>query len=122
MFYLSLGSDGSVGDLLVDGAGSRVSVNGMASAASNGSANNPVFDIGRNGSGQFVVSQGGRIELVANDARVNGPNLRLGRGAVSSGALTIAGAGSVVSLSAASVMAGGGPAESRRALSSQVPS
>ena len=111
MFYLSVGRDGSVGDLLVDGAGARVWVNGTASAAANGSASNPVFDIGRNGTGQVTVSHGGRIEIVASDARVNGPQLSLGRDAASSGALTIAGVGSVVSLSAASVAAGGGPTE-----------
>jgi hypothetical protein len=111
MFYLSVGRDGSVGDLRVDGAGARILVNGTASAAANGSATNPVFDIGRNGTGQVTVSQGGRIELVANNARVNGPQLSLGRDAASSGALTIAGVGSVVSLSAASVVAAGGPTE-----------
>ncbi len=111
MFYLSVGRDGSVGDLLVDGVGSRISVNGTASAAANGSATNPVFDIGRNGTGRVTVSHGGRIELVASEAHVNGPQISLGRDAASSGALTIAGAGSVVSLSAASVVAGGGPTE-----------
>ena len=111
MFYLSVGRDGSVGDLLVDGVGSRVSVNGTASAAANGSATHAVFDIGRSGTGQVTVSHGGRIELVASDARSNGPQMSLGRDAASSGALAIAGAGSVVSLSAASVAAGGGPTE-----------
>jgi hypothetical protein len=111
LFYLSVGRDGSVADLLVDGAGSKILINGTASAAANGSAINPAFDIGRNGTGQVMVSHGGRIELVASEAHVNGPQLSLGRDAASSGALTIAGAGSVVSLSAASVVAGGGPTE-----------
>ena len=86
MFYLSIGRDGSLGELLVDGVGSRVSVNGTASAAANGSATNPVLDIGRSGTGQVTVSHGGRIELVASDARNNGPHMSLGRDAASSGA------------------------------------
>ena len=83
MFYLSVGRDGSVGDLLVDGAGSRVSVNGTTSAAANGNANNPGFDIGRNGTGKVTVRNGGRIELAATEARGNGPNLNIGREAAS---------------------------------------
>ena len=111
MFYLSVGRDASYGDMLVDGVGSQVLVDGTASAAANGTSNNAVFDIGRVGTGQVMVSGGGRIEVNATQARVNGPNLSLGRGSASSGALTITGAGSVVSLSAASVLPGGGPGE-----------
>ncbi|MBT9459210.1 MAG: hypothetical protein IV097_21520, partial [Burkholderiaceae bacterium] len=38
MFYLSVGRDASFGQLLVDGGGSEVSINGTASAAANGTA------------------------------------------------------------------------------------
>jgi T5SS/PEP-CTERM-associated repeat protein len=57
------------------------------------------------------VRNGGRIELVAAGLANNGPQLSIGRDAASAGALSIAGSGSVVSLSAASVLAGGGPGE-----------
>ena len=111
MFYVSVGRGGSFGDLAVDGAGSLLRVDGTASALANGSLNNAVLDIGRNGNGLVNVSNGGRIELMATGAATNGPNLNLGREAASAGTLNISGAGSVVSLSAQSVLAGGGPGE-----------
>ncbi len=111
MFYVSVGRDGSFGDLAVDGAGSLLRVDGTASALANGSLNNAVLDIGRSGNGLVTVSNGGRIELIATGAASNGPHLNLGRDAASAGTLNIIGAGSVVSLSAQSVLAGGGPGE-----------
>ncbi|OYU71996.1 MAG: hypothetical protein CFE45_41410 [Burkholderiales bacterium PBB5] len=70
-----------------------------------------MFDIGRNGTGKVRVTNGARLEIVASDARTNGPQLSIGREAASSGELSITGAGSVVALSAASVLPGGGQGE-----------
>ena len=111
MFYVSVGRNGSFGDLAVDGAGSLLRVDGTASAQANGSLNNAVLDIGRNGNGLVNVSNGGRIELIATGAATNGAQLNLGRDAASAGTLNITGAGSVVSLSTQSVLASGGPGE-----------
>jgi len=112
MYYLNVGRDGGHGELTVDGAGSRIVVNGQSTAAANnGNANNPAMDIGRNGTGLVTVSNGGRIDLVATAAQPNGTSISLGREAASSGTLNITGAGSVVSISAASTLAGGGAAE-----------
>lgn len=112
MFYVSVGRDGSFGDLAVNGAGSVLRLDGTASAqANNGNLTHAVLDIGRSGNGLVNVSNGGRIELVATGAAINGPNLNLGRDAASAGTLNITGVGSVVSLSAQSVLAGGGPGE-----------
>jgi len=112
MYYLNVGRDGGHGELTVDGAGSRILVNGTSTAAANGgTANNPVMDIGRNGTGVVTVSSGGRIELVSTAAQPLGSAINLGRDAASSGTLNIVGAGSAVTVSAASTLAGGGPAE-----------
>ena len=112
MYYLNVGRDGGHGELTVDGTGSRILVNGQATAAANsGNANNPAMDIGRNGTGVVTVSNGGRIDLIATSAQPNGTSISLGREAASSGTLNISGAGSVVSISAASTLAGGGAAE-----------
>ena len=111
MFYVSVGRGGSFGDLAVDGAGSLLRVDGTASAQANTSITNAVLDIGRNGNGLVNVSNGGRIELVAVGVATNGAHLNLGREAASAGTLNITGAGSVVSLSSQSVLAGGGPGE-----------
>lgn len=111
MFYLAVGRDGSFGDLLIDGAGSQVLVNGTASAAANGTSNSAFIDIGRNGSGVTTVRNGGKLTLLATQALAGGTGMNLGRDAASSGKLNISGAGSEVSLSAASVLSGGGPGE-----------
>lgn len=112
MYYLNVGRDGGHGELIVDGVGSRILVNGQSTAAANsGNANNPAMDIGRNGTGVVTVSNGGRIDLVATTAQPNGTVISLGREAASSGTLNITGSGSAVSISAASTLAGGGAAE-----------
>jgi len=102
MFYLSVGRDGSVGDVLIDGVGSRVSVNGTASAAANGNTGAGFVDIGRNGTGKLTVSGGGQLLVETNQALTNGPGMNLGRDAASAGTLNISGAGSVVRLTTAS--------------------
>lgn len=111
--YGSVGRDGSFGDLLIDGVGSILSATGRTSAAaSGGGINNPVMDIGRNGTGVVTVRNGGRLEILATDAAANGPSLSLGRDAASAGTLNITGASSVVHLQALSTTPGGGATES----------
>lgn len=112
IYYLSVGRAGSFGQLAVDGAGSEVRIDGLASAAANGVAANGVFDIGREGgTGVVTVSGGGKISLQAVASRTSGTAVNIGRDASSSGTLNINGAGSTVLISAASVLAGGGPGE-----------
>ncbi len=111
LYYVSVGRDGAFGEMSLDGANTQLLVNGTASAAANGAWTNPIVDIGRNGTGVAQVLNGARIDLRATAAFGNGPQLSLGREAASSGRLSISGAGSVVSLSAASVLAGGGAGE-----------
>jgi len=114
MFYLSVGRDGSVGDLTINGAGSKVLVNGTASAVANqpsGLSNTGFIDIGRNGNGSVTVSGGGQLVLEANQALTAGTGMNLGRDAASSGTLNITGVGSTVRLSSQSVLPGGGAGE-----------
>jgi hypothetical protein len=111
LYYVSVGRDGAFGEMSLDGADTQLLVNGTASAAANGAWTNPIVDIGRNGTGVAQVLNGARIDLRATAAFGNGPQLSLGREAASSGRLSISGVGSVVSLSAASVLAGGGAGE-----------
>ncbi|MBB4842056.1 hypothetical protein HNP55_000551 [Paucibacter oligotrophus] len=111
VWYVAVGRDGAFGELNLDGTDSLLSITGTASAAANGVATNARLDIGRNGTGTVRVQNGARIELRATEALSAGPQLSLGREAASSGRLDISGVGSVVSLSAASVLAGGGPGE-----------
>ena len=112
LYYMSVGRDGSVGSLAVNGAGSEVLINGTASAAANGTAQNAFLDIGRGGGqGTVNVTNGGKITLVGVDSRPGGVGMNLGREINSSGTLNIDGAGSVVSISQASAIPGGGPTE-----------
>ncbi|MDP1532610.1 MAG: hypothetical protein Q8L92_03400, partial [Rubrivivax sp.] len=111
VWYTSVGRDGSFGELVINGAGSRYVSDATASAAANGTASVATFDIGRNGTGVVTVSNAGRLEILATEARSNSPQLSLGRDAASSGTLNIRGAGSVVQMTAQSVLAGGGAAE-----------
>nr|WP_316638659.1 PEP-CTERM sorting domain-containing protein [uncultured Roseateles sp.] len=110
-WYTSVGRDASFGELLIDGSGSLLSMTGLSTTAVAGAQQNAIMDIGRNGTGVVNVRNGGQIVFNATEARTNGPQLSLGRDAASSGTLNIDGAGSVVSLKAASVLAGGGPGE-----------
>ncbi len=111
--YVSVGRDGSFGELLIDGAGSMLSVTGLASAAANnGFLANPTMDIGRNGTGTVTVRDGGQLHILTTTAAGNGPSLSLARDAASSGTLTISGAGSVVQMQALSTTPGGGATES----------
>ena len=112
-FYFSTGRGGSNGRTVVDGAGSRITVNrsgvpGSADAAFTGS-----FDIGRDGGiGQVDITNGGRVEVlsgVATSERAR--TATLGSTAASQGMLNISGADSRFIMNVVSAVAGGGPTE-----------
>lgn len=110
--YVSVGRDGSLGELIIDGTGSLVSITGRGSAAANGGiASNPNMEIGRNGTGVVTVRNGGRLEILTSASAGNGPLLTLGRDAASAGTLNITGSGSLVHLQALSTTPGGGATE-----------
>ena len=103
--YLGLGSvAGAHGELLLDGAGSRVT---MAGAGTVGGAGAAFVDIGRGGSALATVSNGARLLITDNggDSRSGGnsPGFQVGRDAGSSGKLTITGPGSTVEIIASSL-------------------
>jgi len=110
LWYLSVGRDGSFGEMVVDGAASRVIVDGRASAAANGSLQNALLDIGRNGTGKLSINNGARLELLSNTHADFALQLSVGRDAASSGTLNISGAGSTLLARADSVGAGAGEA------------
>lgn len=112
LYYMSVGRDGSVGTLSVGGSGSEVLINGTASAAANGTSQSGFLDIGRGGGhGTVNVTNGGKVSIVSVESRPGGVGMNLGRESTSSGTLNINGTGSVVSVSQASVVPGGGPGE-----------
>lgn len=112
MWYVSVGRDGSFGQLNVDGAGSSVLIDGAATASANGVSASPVLDIGRGGGkGLVTVSAGGQIHLRTGSAQASGMVLNLGRDANSAGTLNIQGQGSLVLLESLSVLPGGGAGE-----------
>lgn len=113
--YVSVGRDGSFGELVIDGANSLFSATGTVSPQARGNAALLPFvaqiDIGRDGTGAVTVRNGARMEVKATVAGDGSPTINMGRGAASSGRLTITGAGSTVLLAAESVLPGGGPGE-----------
>ena len=113
LYYTSVGRDGSFGELLVDGTGSLLRMDAIATRAAVGSGFglSPGLDVGRNGTGSVTVSGGGRIEVAGSTGVPYSPSVSVARDAGSSGHLTITGAGSVLSVTAASVLPGGGAAE-----------
>ena len=101
--YGTVGRNGGLGSMVVDGAGSQLELIGVGVAIANTTANGtPGFlSIGRNGSnGQVTVSNGGRILISdggKDDRAGNGsPGVLLGRDAGGVGLLTISGPGSQV--------------------------
>jgi len=116
LWYLSVGRDGSTGQLGIDGTGSLLRLNSSATAQANqpsGEAANAAIDIGRNGTGTVTVSNGGRLVLEGRQLLQGGTSVQLGRDVASSGTLNISGAASVVQLSAFSAVPGGGAGEAR---------
>ncbi len=96
--FLNVGRDGATGTLLIDGAGSQMSLLGVAGAAGGGSA---FATAGRGGGdGTITVSNGGRLSISDNggDSRtaLGSVGFILGRDAGSTGTMTITGPGSVV--------------------------
>jgi hypothetical protein len=113
--YVSVGRDGSFGELVIDGANSLLSATGTVSPQARGNAALLPFvaqiDIGRDGTGAVTVRNGAHMEVKATVAGDGSPTINMGRGAASSGRLTITGAGSTVLLAAESVLPGGGLGE-----------
>jgi hypothetical protein len=106
---LSVGRDGSSGQMLIDGPGSSVTLSGLGTAACNAGVPCTAYaSIGRSGTGTMTVSNGG--SWLINDggfdtrAAPSGPGLVLGReNTGSSGSLTITGSNSTVLLSSTSL-------------------
>ena len=103
--YGTVGRNGALGAMVVDGAGSLLELIGVGVAIANTTATGtPGFlQIGRNGSnGQVTVSNGGRILISdggLDDRAGNGsPGVLLGRDAGGVGLLTISGPGSTVEI------------------------
>lgn len=115
LYYTAVGRDGGTGVLTVDGAGSLYSMSGdttLTDPAKAGGAFVAGIDVARNGAtGTMNVRNGARVEVLATTARSNGPYINVGRDIGSTGTVTIAGAGTVVQLTAASTLPGGGAAE-----------
>jgi len=113
--YVSVGRDGSFGEIMLDGLGSLLSVTGTVSPESRGGGATIPFvanmEIGRNGTGAVTVRNGARLEVKVKVAGDSGALMTLGRNAASSGRLTITGQGSTVLLSSQSLVPGGGPTE-----------
>jgi T5SS/PEP-CTERM-associated repeat protein len=106
MFYASVGRDGSLGTLVVDGPTSLFRVDGTATAAALGVTAPAFMDIGRaGGNGNVTVSNGARLELLSASSTTNGTGMNLARDANSAGTLNITG-GAVVQLRAESVAPG----------------
>ena len=103
--YVGLGSVGGAhGDLLVDGAGSQLTV---VTASTGGLPSAGFLDVGRGGSAVAVVSNGARVLIGDNggDTRLGttNPGLQVGRDAGGSGKLTITGAASTIEIVATSL-------------------
>ena len=111
VFGLDVGRSTTLGTMLVDGVGSRVSVNQIYVNPQSGTVFAPIVRIGASAAGQLTVSNGGLFEVQGGPAAVDNPSLILGASTASSGALVITGAGSMVALGQQSVLPGGGPGE-----------
>lgn len=110
-YFVGVGRDASVGRLTLDGAGTSLTINKSGPANTADSAFQGGMHIGRSGTGFVTVSNGARIDITSTTAANRARFLSLGVGSASSGTLDITGAGSVVRISVASLVAGGGPTE-----------
>ncbi len=110
--YLNVGRNGGTATMLIDGAGTTLTQSGVGVNQSPGANGAAGASIGRNiggggGTGsvtvsncaQWLISDGGGDGRTAQ----NSPAITLGRGANSSGSLTITGAGSRVQIDATSL-------------------
>ena len=97
LFYAAVGRGGGTASVVIDGAGSLISIDGTATAAANGTSNTAAMDIGRaGGNGTVTVGNGGRLQLLANTGAAGGMGFSLGRDANSSGTLNIGAGGEVL--------------------------
>jgi hypothetical protein len=116
VWYMSVGRDGAIGTLNIDGANAWMRLNGTATAVANqpsGQSANAAIDIGRSGTGTVNVRNGGQLVVEASAYLEGGNSLQLGRDVASSGTLNINGAGSTVRLTGISNLPGGGVTETR---------
>ena len=103
--FLSVGRDGARGTLLIDGAGSQLT---LAGAGTPGVAGAAFGNVGRDGgNGSATVSNGGRWRVTdagADSRPGNGsPGIIVGRGAGGTGLLEIKGVGSTVEIVASTL-------------------
>ena len=103
--FLNVGRDGARGSLLIDGAGSQLS---LAGAGTPGIAGAAFGSVGRDGgNGSATVSNGGRwlVTDAGADTRPGngGPGIIVGRGAGGTGLLEIKGAGATVEIVSSSL-------------------
>lgn len=96
--FVNVGRDGARGSVMIDGAGSQMTLSGV------GTVDGPAFaTVGRDGgSGNVTVSNGGRwlITDAGADSRPSGygPGINIGYGVGSTGKLEISGSGSTVEI------------------------
>ncbi|MDQ2778226.1 MAG: PEP-CTERM sorting domain-containing protein [Pseudomonadota bacterium] len=114
-YFVAVGRDGSNGSLVLDGAGTALTINRSGAANSPDAAFQGGLHVGRSGTGQLTVSNGARIDVVSTTEGNRARFIELGVGTASNGTLDITGAGSVVRVSVDSLVAGGGPAETQSA-------
>ena len=109
--YLNVGRNGGTGTMLISG-GSQLTQSGVGTSQSPGANGAAFAHIGRNtggggGTGTVTVTDGGSWLITDNgdDGRTSegSPGIALGRGAGSSGTLTITGAGSKVEIRSTSL-------------------
>ena len=99
--FLNVGRDSASGSVLIDGAGSQLSLVGVGSGAA-------FANFGRGGgTGQGTVSNGGRLFIsdggADSRAGTGSPGMNIGRDAASPGKLTITGPGSTVQIVSSSI-------------------
>jgi hypothetical protein len=111
--FLNVGRDGARGDLLIDGAGSKVTLSGVGTPGIAGAAGTSIGWDG--GTGFATVSNGGRWLITDGgaDSRPNAssPGMSIGRGTGGTGSLLITGAGSTVEIVSTSLGLGSGVAD-----------
>lgn len=102
--FMNVGRDGATGTVVVDGAGSQLSLVGVAQG---GVSAGTGIGMGFNGGqGQLSVTNGGRVFISdggADSRPSNGIGLTIGRDASSSGTVNISGAGSVIEIRSTSL-------------------
>jgi T5SS/PEP-CTERM-associated repeat protein len=112
-FFLNVGRDGAKGSVLIDGAGSLVTLSGVNTGV--GSLSQAFMSVGRNGgTGALTLSNGG--QLVINDGGQDSRTLGsvgaiIGRENGGVGSLLVTGAGSKLSITSTSLAPAAGVAD-----------